>query len=66
MIEELEANMGSGYRGNRKLKSKGVQLEWSQERLQEYLKCAKDPVYFAEKYIQIVHVDRGLDSYHSI
>lgn len=62
MIEELEANMGSGYRGNRKLKSKGVQLEWSQERLQEYLKCAKDPVYFAEKYIQIVHVDRGLIS----
>jgi hypothetical protein len=60
MIEELEANMGSGYRGNKKLKSKGVQLEWSQERLQEYLKCAKDPVYFAEKYIQIVHVDRGL------
>ena len=62
MIEELEVNMGNGYRGNRKLKSKGVQLEWSQERLQEYLKCAKDPVYFAEKYIQIVHVDRGLIS----
>jgi hypothetical protein len=60
MIEELEVNMGNGYRGNKKLKSKGVQLEWSQERLQEFLKCAKDPVYFAEKYIQIVHVDRGL------
>ena len=60
MVETLEANMGSGYRGNRKLKSKGVQLEWSQERVQEYLKCAKDPIYFAEKYIQIVHVDHGL------
>jgi hypothetical protein len=60
MVEALEVNMGNGYRGNRKLKSKGVQLEWSQERVQEYLKCAKDPIYFAEKYIQIVHVDHGL------
>jgi hypothetical protein len=60
MVEALEVNMGNGYRGNRKLKSKGVQLEWSQERVQEYLKCEKDPIYFAEKYIQIVHVDHGL------
>jgi hypothetical protein len=49
-----------GYRGNRKLKSKGLQIEWTQERLQEYIKCAQDPIYFAEKYIQIVHVDHGL------
>lgn len=53
-------NSVNGYRGNRNLKSKGTQHEWSQERLQEYLKCARDPIYFAEKYIQIVHVDRGL------
>ena len=26
----------------------------------EFLKCAKDPIYFSEKYIQIVHVDHGL------
>ena len=24
------------------------------------MRCAADPIYFAEKYIQIVHVDRGL------
>ena len=52
--------MNNGYRGNSNLKPKNIQLEWSQERLQEYLKCSKDPIYFAEKYIQIVHVDRGL------
>ena len=52
--------MSNGYRGNVNLKPKNIQLEWSQERLQEYVKCAKDPIYFAEKYIQIVHVDRGL------
>ena len=28
--------------------------------LKEYLKCAEDPVYFAENYIKIVHVDHGL------
>jgi hypothetical protein len=28
--------------------------------ISEYLKCSKDPIYFAEKYIQIVHVDHGL------
>lgn len=27
---------------------------------QEFIKCAEDPIYFAEKYIQIVHVDKGL------
>lgn len=52
--------MSNGYRGNVNLKPKNIQLEWSQERLQEYVKCAKEPIYFAEKYIQIVHVDRGL------
>jgi hypothetical protein len=28
--------------------------------ISEYVKCANDPIYFAEKYIQIVHVDHGL------
>ena len=26
----------------------------------EFIKCAQDPTYFSEKYIQIVHVDQGL------
>jgi len=49
-----------GYNGNVNLKKKGVSIEWTSEMLQEYLKCAQDPIYFAEKYIQIVHVDHGL------
>lgn len=49
-----------GYNGNINLKRKGVSIEWSSEKLTEYLKCANDPIYFAEKYIQIVHVDHGL------
>ena len=49
-----------GYNGNVNIKRKGVTIEWTQEKVEEYLKCAKDPIYFAEKYIQIVHVDHGL------
>ena len=49
-----------GYNGNANLKRKDTQIEWTQELVAEYVKCAKDVVYFAEKYIQIVHVDHGL------
>lgn len=48
------------YRDNPLLKKAGVQIKFTQEQVEEYIKCAKDPVYFAERYIQIVNVDRGL------
>jgi len=49
-----------GYLGNNNLKRIGEEIEWTQEMLQEYVKCSKDPVYFAKTYIKIVHVDHGL------
>ena len=49
-----------GYNGNVNLKRKGTPIEFSQDMVTEFLKCAKDPIYFSEKYIQIVHVDHGL------
>jgi hypothetical protein len=49
-----------GYNGNANLKKKGQAIEWTQDKIQEFVKCAKDPSYFAEKYINIVHVDHGL------
>jgi len=48
------------YRDNPLLKKAGVQIKYSQEQVEEFLKCAKDPVYFAQHYIKIVNVDRGL------
>jgi len=51
------------YRDNPLLKKAGVQIKYSQEQVEEFLKCAKDPVYFAEHYIKIVNVDRGLMSF---
>ena len=51
------------YRDNPLLKKAGVQIKYSQEQVEEFLKCAKDPVYFAQHYIKIVNVDRGLMSF---
>ena len=48
------------YLGNPNLKRSNVNIEYTQEQIEEYIKCAKDPVYFIEKYIQIVNVDKGL------
>jgi Terminase large subunit, T4likevirus-type, N-terminal/Terminase RNaseH-like domain len=50
----------NSYRDNPLLKRAGVQLNYTQEQVEEYMKCAKDPVYFATHYIKIVNVDRGL------
>lgn len=47
------------YNGNINLKRKGIAIQWTEDKVSEYIKCAKDPAYFSEKYIKIVHVDRG-------
>ena len=48
-----------GYNGNPLLKKARKRISWTQDQVQEWLKCAQDPIYFAEKYIKVVHVDRG-------
>lgn len=52
--------MSDGYLGNSQLKRSQQDVEWTPELVKEFMKCSKDPIYFAEKYIHIVHVDRGL------
>src|SRR6056300_812989 len=52
--------LDKGYLGNPNLKRKGMPIEFTPDMVQEFIKCAQDPIYFAEKYIQIVHVDHGL------
>jgi hypothetical protein len=49
-----------GYLGNSDLKRSGEEIEFTPDMLKEYVKCSKDPIYFAENYIKIVHVDKGL------
>jgi hypothetical protein len=47
------------YRDNPLLKRVGVQINYTQEQLDEYIKCAEDPIYFA-KYIKIITLDHGV------
>lgn len=49
-----------GYLGNPNLKRLGSGIEWTPALIREFAKCSADPLYFAEKYIKIVHVDKGL------
>ena len=48
------------YNGNQLLKRKGVQIQWTHDQVKEFIRCSRDPIYFAENYLQIVHVDHGL------
>jgi hypothetical protein len=48
------------YKGNPNLKAENVQIEFTSDQVQEYLRCKSDPVYFALNYIKIVSLDEGL------
>lgn len=58
--EILEYLSQFNFRGNNKLKSSGTKIEYTQEMIDEYRRCKKDPIYFIKKYIYVVHPDRGL------
>ena len=47
------------YLNNKKLKGEGVSIEFTPEQAVELAKCAKDPVYFAKKWVKIVSLDSG-------
>jgi hypothetical protein len=54
------SNKTDNYLGNKNLKKSDVAVEFTKQEIQEYVKCARDPIYFIENYVKIVHVDRGL------
>ena len=60
MIEDVDLKSGEAYRDNPLLKKAGVKVEYTQEQVEEYIKCSKDPIYFAKNYVKIVNVDEGL------
>ena len=51
------------YLGNPNLKKANTQIEFTQENIEEYLKCKDDPVYFAQNYVKIVTLDHGLQPF---
>lgn len=50
----------TSYLGNQLLKGTNVRQEWSKDQINEYVKCSKNPIYFIEKYVKIIQVDKGL------
>lgn len=48
------------YLKNPRLKRVGVKEQFTQDQINEWIKCSHDPVYFIKTYCKIVHVDRGV------
>ena len=48
------------YLGNPNLKRANTQIEFTQEQILEFMACREDPVYFAQKHVKIVTLDKGL------
>jgi len=48
------------YLGNPNLKKAGTPIQFTKKQIQEWVKCKKDPIYFATHYIKIISLDEGL------
>lgn len=59
-IDDSNVSHLRGYGGNANLKRAGETIEYTDEQLQEIIKCMNDPVYFVRNYMKIVNIDRGL------
>lgn len=49
-----------GYLGNNLIKRAGIETQYTEKEMQEYLKCSEDPCYFIQTYTQIISLDEGL------
>ncbi len=48
------------YLGNPRLKKAGVKIDYTEEQIQELVKCSQDIDYFCKNYMKIVSVDEGV------
>ena len=48
------------YLGNPRLKKAGVKLDYTEEQIQELVRCSQDIEYFCKTYMKIVSVDEGI------
>ena len=52
--------MAKSYINNPLIKAQHQEVEFTEEQISEFVKCANNPDYFIETYIKIVHLERGL------
>lgn len=48
------------FKSNPNLRPAGSTISYTEEMINELVKCAEDPVYFITNYVKVVHPDRGL------
>jgi hypothetical protein len=51
--------MTDSYLGNPNLQRAGVKRSFTKEQVEEWLRCANDPIYFIENYMTIINLDEG-------
>jgi len=56
-------NNTKGYNGNVLLKRANQQIEWTEDLVQEWVKCSEDPLYFIKTYMKIITLNEGLQTY---
>lgn len=56
---EQELPMSENYLGNPNLKRANISTSFTEEQVEEWVKCANNPEYFIENYVKIVNVDLG-------
>ena len=59
MLHQIET-----YLTNSNVKKDGVIQKWDTEKVKEYHRCMNDPVYFTEKYLKIISLDKGLVTFN--
>jgi len=48
------------YKNNTNLPVQKSSIQFSQKELEELEKCMDDPIYFADNYFKVIHIDNGL------
>jgi hypothetical protein len=56
----MSVNKSQKYLGNSNLKAAGVNVNFSEKQIEEYVRCSQDPLYFIKHYVKIVSLDKGL------
>jgi len=56
----MPVNKSQKYLGNSNLKAAGVNVNFSEKQIEEYVRCSQDPLYFIRNYVKIVSLDKGL------
>lgn len=51
------ARYSRGFQGNLNVRSAGVPIEWTPEKVEIFARCSQDPLYFIRHYVYIKNVD---------